>query len=383
MLKSNAYKDGWDTDLLFRVVATLDSRDDEYVCLCLSKNGDLLSGHESKFKVWSCATDYHKWILLHVVHIPEKGNVTCITQFPNVDDKYAVSINNCVAIYALTRDSAFKPLHMFHFSGDEINQVDIHPRASFICAGDDSGDIKVIDVENLCVCKTLTRHHKNICSTVKFNPRKPWEVFSGGLDCQLIRWDFSRGRPLFVFDVQTSFREKKQALESYVVNPPMVHCVDVLSSIHCVVCALGNGSVAVYSASSPKQLEAICSAHLHSTSVACVCCIEIPGQEPTHVVVSGGNDGNICVSILKYERPGEQVKTQKKQRNQLQQRLGELNLIVTIEHGSKVNWMAVSTCNNSRSAESLMPGKTIMLSHTLMIAVADQTSVAKVYEVNF
>ena len=360
-------------DPLFRVVATLDSGDEEYVCLCLSNNGDLLSGHESKFKVWSCATDYHEWILLHVVHIPEKGDVTCITPFPNVDDKYAVSINNCVAIYALTRDRALKSLHVFHFSGDEINQVDINPRASFICAGDDSGDIKVIDVENLCVCKTLTRQHKNICSTVKFNPRKPWEVFSGGLDCQLIRWDFSRGRPLFVIDVQTM---NNDTLESYVVNPPMVHCIDVLSSIHCVVCALGNGFVAVYSASSPKQLEPICSAHLHSTSVACVCCIEIPGQEPTYVVVSGGNDGNICVSILKCERPDEQVKTQRQQ----SQTLGELNLIVTIDHGSKVNWMAVR--NNSRSAESQTPGKTIM-SHTLMIAVADQTSVAKVYEVRF
>lgn len=370
-------------DPLFRVVATLDSRDEEYVCLCLSKNGDLLSGHESKFKVWSCATEYHEWILFHVVHIPEKGDVTCIIPFPNVDDKYVVSINNCVAIYALTRDRAFKPLHMFHLSGDEINQVDINPRASFICACDDSGDIKLIDVENLCVYKTLTRQHKNICSTVKFNPRKPWELFSGGLDCQLIRWDFNRGRPLFVIDVQTSHsvNNDKKTLESYMVNPPMVHCVDVLSSIHCVVCALGNGSVAVYSAFSPKQLEAICLAHLHSTSVACVCCLEIPGREPTHVVVSGGNDGNICVSILKYERPREQVKTQKKQHSQLQQSLGELNLIVTIEHGSKVNWMAVR--NNSRSAESLTPGKTITLSHSLMIAVADQTSVAKVYEVKF
>lgn len=363
------------SDPSFHVVATLDSRGEENTCLCLSRNGNILSGHKSNFKVWSCATNYHEWTLFHVVHIPENGDVTCITPFPDADDKYAVSINNCVAIYAL-RGDAFQPLHMFHFNGDDINQVDVNSRASFICAGDDSGDIVVIDVEKSCIFKTLSRQHKNICSTVKFNPRKPWEVFSGGLDCQLIRWDFSRGRPLFTVDVQTSDRvncDKKQILQTYMVNPPMVHCVDVLSSLHCVVCALGNGSVSVYSASSSKQLEAICSTRLHSTGVGYLCCVEIPGQEPMCVVISGGNDGNICVSRLIFERL---VKTHKIQNSRLK---SELNLIITIRHGSKVNCMVV----RNTSTESQKPVKAIILPHTLMIAVADQTSVAKVYEVNF
>lgn len=368
----------------FRVVATLDS-EEENICLCLSRNGDLLSGHQSKFKVWSCATDHHKWTLLHVVPVPEKGDVTSICQFPEADDNYAVSFNNCVAIYALTGDHAFQTLQVFHFNCDEVNQIDINTKASFICAGDDSGDIKVIDIENSCLYKTLARQHNNICSTVKFNPRKPWEIFSGGLDCQIIRWDFSRGRPLSIVDLQTPDSkdglndDKQQSLEGYMVNPPMVHSIDVFGSIHCVVCGLGNGSVSVYSSSSPKRLEKFCSAPLHTASVGCVCCVQIPRQESLtdNFIVSGGNDGKICVSRLRYEKETACMKTQKKQASRTRQALCEIDLVVTIEHGSKVNWVAIHT-------KSLKPTKatTLLPKNMLRIVVADQTSAITAYNVD-
>lgn len=372
----------------FRAVATLDTKEEENICLCLSRNRNLLTGHESNFKVWSFTSDECQWTLKHVVDIPEKGNVTCISLFPDSDYKYAVSFNNCVAIYSVNSESSkiLQPLHLFRFNSDEINQLDINSRASLLCSGDDNGDVMVIDIENLCLYKSLTRQHSNICSTVKFNPRKPWEIFSGGLDCQLIRWDFNRGRPLSVFDIQVSEREvgvkgkEKRALENYMVNPPMIHSIDVLSSIHCVVCGLGNGSISVYSASSPKQLEAVCSAPLHSAGVACLCCLETPGREPkltNHLVVSGGNDTKICVSKLTYERKGTYVKKPKKQHARLQLTSCELELMVTIRHSSKVNWIAVD-----RDGTAVSPAEATKSLSTLMIVVADQTSFVTVYEVN-
>ena len=377
----------------FSVVATLDTKEEENICICSSRNGNLLTGHESKFKVWSCTVaDKYEWTLIYDVSIPEKGDVTCISQFPDTNEKYAVSFNNCVAVYTLLSGSCLQPLHMFHFNADEINQIDINSKGTLICAGDDNGEIKVIDIENLCLYKTLTRQHNNICSTVRFNPRKPWEIFSGGLDCQLIRWDFSRGRPLFVLDIQESDRKggmndyNEQTTGSYMVNPPMAHSIDVFGSIHSFACGLGDGSVSVYSALSSKRLEAICSTSLHSASVAYVRCLETPSEQEAralnHFVVSGGNDGKICISRLRYEQRETQTKAQKKQRNRLQQASGDLDLTLTISHGSKVNWIAV--CNKSKMGETLKPSATVTYtsSPTLMMFVADQTSLVTMYEVS-
>lgn len=366
---------------LSHAVVKIDTGEEENTCLCFSKNESLLTGHESKFKVWTCVCDKYEWTLAHVVDVPEKGCVTCILQYPSTEEKYAVSFNNCVAIYNLF--SGPQLLHVFHFNADEINQIDINPRASFICACDDSGDIKVIDIENLCLYRTLSRQHDNICSTVKFNARKPWEIFSGGLDCQLIRWDFSRGRPLFVVDVQMSGRgdevkdNAKPTIESYMVNPPMVHSVDVFSSIRSLVCGLGDGSVSVYSTLTPKKLEVIYSAPLHSASVACVCCVETAEQESRHFIISGGNDGKICICRFQYEKQPVQGKVHKKHHNKEHQALGELDLVATIKHGSKINWIGV----HSKSDKLLKPTATSTSSHTLVIIAADLTSQLTVYEV--
>ena len=372
---------------VFRVKSTLDTKEEDNFCFCLSRNRNLLTGHESTFKVWSSINiAKYEWTLLHEVRVPEKGDVLCISQFPDSDEKYAVSFNNCVAVYSFVSEIALiQPLHIFRFNDDEINQLDINAKSSFICSSDDSGDIKVIDVQNVCLYKSLTRQHRNICSAVKFNPRKPWEIFSGGLDCQLIRWDFNRGRPLFVVDLQTAHRDvgmkddEEQTVENYMVNPPMAHSIDILRSIHSVVCGLGNGYVSVYSALSSKKLELVCSAPMHSACVAFICCVEIPGMEPKltkRFIISGGNDGKICVSRLKYEENTTQARL-KKQHRRLQQGCGELELTVTIQHRSKVNWMAVHSNNTSSSIEATETNTSLS---TLMIFVADQTSVITVYE---
>lgn len=359
------------------VVAKLDTEEEENSCLCFSRNDSLLTGHEAKFKVWTCGGGGYEWTLTHVIDVPEKACVTCITQYPNAEEKYAVSFSNCVAIYNLF--SRPQLLHMFRFNADEINQLDINAKGSFICACDDSGDVKVIDVENLCLYRSLSRQHGNICSTVKFNARKPWEIFSGGLDCQLVRWDFSRGRPLVTVDVQISETgdevkdHTKPTIESYMLNPPMVHSIDVFSSIHSLVCGLGNGSVSVYSALSPKKLEAICLAPLHSASVAYVCCVETSEQKSRYIV-SGGNDGRICISKFQYERRPVKVK---KHHSKEHQASGELQLIATIKHGSKINWIVVC----SKNKELLKPTAPLTSSHSLVVIAADQTHQLTAYEV--
>ena len=371
--------------ILSQVVATVDTKEESNSCLCFSRNERLLTGHESKFMVWAdtcTGCTKREWALIHVVNVPEKGCVTCITQFPIAEEKYAVSFNNCVAVYSFVGGcSSPQPLHMFRFNADEINQLDINPKASLICACDDSGEIKVIDVENLCLYKTLTRQHDNICSTVKFNVRKPWEIFSGGLDCRLIQWNFSRGRPMSIVDIQVSdagdnVNTSTTLKTTCMMNPPMVHCIDTFSSIHSLVCGLGDGNVSVYSALSSKKLEVICSASLHSASVACVCCVEASKEEQRRFVVSGGNDGKICISRFRYEKRPVQINSDKKH----YLGVGELDLLATVNHGSKINWIVVhikTTDQLQKQATTL----SLTSSYTLVIIAADLTSQLIVYEV--
>jgi WD40 repeat protein len=93
------------------------------------------------------------------------------------------------------------PLHTYSFNSEEINQVAVNHKGTFLAAADDSGEIKVINLQNHKLFKTLQGVHSNICSSAVFHPRRPWEVVSGGLDSKIVKWDFSRGRPLHVVDL--------------------------------------------------------------------------------------------------------------------------------------------------------------------------------------
>lgn len=88
--------------------------------------------------------------------------------------------------------------------------------------------------------------HGNICSTVAFRSRRSWEILSGGLDCRLVRWDFSRGAPKGAWEMGA---EREGSND--VFNPPMIHSIAVteaedvvLSSL--VAVARGDGTVGVY-----------------------------------------------------------------------------------------------------------------------------------------
>lgn len=136
----------------------------------------------------------------------------------------------------------------------QINQIDIHPKGSFICSCDDNGEVKIIDIDNKKIKHTLTNFHDGICATVKFSAKKPWELLSGGLDCAIGRWDFNRGRLL----AKLCTRNEDTSSVALMVNPPMVHSLDVFSSHHGFICGLGDGRLVAYSLKAPKGIDFMC-----------------------------------------------------------------------------------------------------------------------------
>lgn len=72
----------------------------------------------------------------------------------------------------------------------------VNDKGTILAAADDSGQIAILDLQSGKLVKMLTGGHSSIASTVAFREHSPWEVLSGGLDKQIIRWNFSSGKPM-------------------------------------------------------------------------------------------------------------------------------------------------------------------------------------------
>ncbi len=302
------------------------TREEEVSCLYVSREQNILTGHETEMKIWCLNRESRESVLKGTMKPPIEGSVNSICQFPRDMPLLAMSVNQSILIYHYTiKNNVITSLSLkdqYCFNQEEINQIDINSKGSYLCSCDDSGEIKVVDVDNKKLLRTLTRYHDNICSSVKFNKRKPWELFSGGLDNNIGRWDFNRGKLLAKLSTVTSDPD------DIFINPPMVHSLDVFHTPYCIACGLGDGHVSVYSTSSPKSMDLLCQNKVHLKSVACVCCVE--GKNATsdiiiNYVVSVGNDSIICIFKL--------VCTE---RNSY-----DLVLVDKIEDIPKVNWIDV------------------------------------------
>ncbi|KAG0217447.1 WD repeat-containing protein 53 [Mortierella sp. GBA43] len=87
---------------------------------------------------------------------------------------------------------------------DEINQIQVNHRATYLAACDDAGDVRVLDLKTHKWMRSLERKHENtaqlafttpqIAMTVRFVPKKELQAISGGMDKSIVAWDFYKGR---------------------------------------------------------------------------------------------------------------------------------------------------------------------------------------------
>ena len=342
----------------------------------VSRDGSLLyTGHHGKVNIWKCnrVSTHSKatWTLEKTVYTPVKGDVTSMCEVFDDNNLLAIAVDNSIVFY--NQRNLNEPVQQVSFNKQEVNQLDVHFKGTSICACDDSGEIKVIDLKSFQVLKTL-RGHDNICATVKFVTRKPWELISGGLDCKLIRWDFNRGRPLTVLnqvDLISNSDDKSLSMGSgsYSINPPMIHSIDMFPSTSTVICGLGNGMIAAYGLRSGKEMDLLCMETFHSSSIACVCCIEVPKKEAKLIdqfVISGGNDGKICVVEFRKEEPS----TEKFPAKPSLRSIFQLTLATHWNNSSKINWISVQSPSVIEATEH----------QVLRVFVADQTSSVSVYD---
>ncbi|KAI9076432.1 hypothetical protein K1719_041579 [Acacia pycnantha] len=168
------------------------------------------------------------------------------------EDIIYVSSGKEVKCFDVNLATSWKPLESYNYNKEDINQIVCNSKSSFLAAADDSGDVKIIDIRQQCLYKTLRSGHTSICSSVQFLPWRSWEVISGGLDSKLLMWDFSKGRSYEVMDFGLPDVTSSSSL-GQCLNPAFVHAIavpeaDMLDKLG-KVCAVarGDGAVSVIS----------------------------------------------------------------------------------------------------------------------------------------
>eukprot|EP00201_Polytomella_parva_P007422 CAMPEP_0175079960 /NCGR_PEP_ID=MMETSP0052_2-20121109/25190_1 /TAXON_ID=51329 ORGANISM="Polytomella parva, Strain SAG 63-3" /NCGR_SAMPLE_ID=MMETSP0052_2 /ASSEMBLY_ACC=CAM_ASM_000194 /LENGTH=617 /DNA_ID=CAMNT_0016350503 /DNA_START=141 /DNA_END=1994 /DNA_ORIENTATION=+ len=104
---------------------------------------------------------------------------------------------------------------------DELNCLAIHSSAKYLAAGDDTGDVAILDLESKKIFKMLNRAHQNICSSLSFRPEgKSSDLLTAGLDSVVAKYDFTRSKCLDRWNMGSlaAATGSKQ-----IFNPPFVH----------------------------------------------------------------------------------------------------------------------------------------------------------------
>ncbi|XP_060028189.1 WD repeat-containing protein 53 isoform X2 [Erinaceus europaeus] len=148
------------------------------------------------------------------------------------------------------------PLDHFHVNEEEINCLSLNDTESLLAAADDSGTVKILDLENKKVSRSL-RRHSNICSSVAFRPQRPQSLVSCGLDMQVMLWNLQKARPLWITNLQEDEAEGPESPQSpgQLLNPPLAHSVSVASCGNIFSCGAEDGKVHADGAEHCTQLR--------------------------------------------------------------------------------------------------------------------------------
>jgi WD40 repeat protein len=131
---------------------------------------------------------------------------------------------------------------------DDIESIHIHASGRYIATADDTGAVMVCEYQlnptkSRVVITSVQRFrghtHANIATAVRFRPTKPWECISIGMDCQLMHWDFAMKRMMSVMELESTPDDGKM------LNPPLMHALEISPNGHLMAVALGDGSVLV------------------------------------------------------------------------------------------------------------------------------------------
>ncbi|XP_047332136.1 WD repeat-containing protein 53 isoform X2 [Impatiens glandulifera] len=173
-----------------------------------------------------CLFDLRCKDVLFVMNVSDEPVSSLCFNSGNEDIMYVSAGTEVKAFDLRSNAASWDCLTNFNYNKEEINQLVCDPKSRFLAAADDKGEVKVVDISQQCLYKSLRAGHTNICSSVQFLPWTSWEVVTGGLDSKLIMWDFSKGRPYHTIDLGVPDANNRGA-GGQGLNPAFIHSITV------------------------------------------------------------------------------------------------------------------------------------------------------------
>ncbi|KAK2169410.1 hypothetical protein LSH36_10g08016 [Paralvinella palmiformis] len=306
------------------------------LCLSTAENGEIFSGGEQgELCLWSADGIF---ISKHTYQGDDDiTSVICSQLHPN--QLYAAAGTR---ILTLDKRQLSDPVCAFTFNEEEINELVLSTKEEYLAACDDSGSIKIINLFDRHIHRTLKKH-SNICAALTFHPKRPSTLFSGGYDSKLIQWDYSRGRSVCIVEM-ADFGIHGGESNAYLINPPFVHCLAADSTGQYLACGIESALVQLFHINkrNPEHLVTLCG---HTEGVSQV---HFPRGKLNHLV-SGGNDGKILIWDLEaIHQAGATCNGvsngESSNLHLLPSNVANLPL-ATIDHGAKVNWLTSLSSN--------------------------------------
>ncbi|XDC50269.1 hypothetical protein R6Z07M_001451 [Ovis aries] len=206
------------------------------LCLNASQEGLVASGAEGgDLVVWG-----EDGTLLGHTCFQGAEDVTNVLFSPSCPTKLYASHGETISI--LDVRSLKERLDDFHVNEEEINCLSLNETENLLASADDSGTIKILDLENKKISRSLKRH-SNICSSVAFRPQRPQSLVSCGLDMQVMLWNLRKARPLWITNLQEDETEEMESPQSpgQLLNPALAHSVSVASCGNVFSCGAEDG----------------------------------------------------------------------------------------------------------------------------------------------
>ncbi|XP_039583868.1 WD repeat-containing protein 53 isoform X2 [Passer montanus] len=336
-------------------------------CLAVSAEGLVASGAErGELALWDGAGSP-----LAQLRLPPADDVTSVVFSARRPSTLYASHGETISVLD-ARSLQQEPLQRFQVNEEEINCLAVNDADSFLAAADDSGAIKVVDLESKKVSRSL--RHSNICSSVAFRPQRPQSLVSCGLDMQVMLWNLQKVRPLWTMNLQEcDMEEESPQSAGQFFNPPLAHSLSVASCGNIFSCGAQDGKIRIFRVTGAR-FEHELEFQAHSLGVS-----QVLFMPETYQLLSGGNDGKVLLwdissNVGKQQKsPAKSLHRRKAQAAASSRKDGKLNKAasnehpgvvpkLSIEHGEKVNWLSCAEIKGSRR-----------------VLVADQSSSVSVY----
>eukprot|EP01132_Coremiostelium_polycephalum_P009070 gene9070-11109_t len=250
---------------------------------------------------------------------------------------------NKISVFDLRQPSIVltEIVHQYQYNLEEINQIGFDSKYQYLGSCDDSGQIKIIDVQKKKLYETLAKKHTNICSSMVFRPNSKNELLSGSMDFSVIHWDFLKCKVLHrenFKDVKTS--QSTTESKNQTLNPPFVNSIDISNNGKYVSIGTGDGQILVNEISSFKQYVSIPQAH--SSSISLVHYPKYENNDNSKSLFScGGYDSKIYLWDISEET------NQKALAIQDQDESKNSRVKLWTQHHSKINWITTSSLSQN------------------------------------